>query len=125
MQTSLLEEWDAKTSKIIKLSVYRQYKQNHKLENYVAFVNNILHRCALAKLRCCTHRLIKIKIGRYRRFYNENTKRYEQLPRENKTCDTCKGKVEDEHHFPLECPLHEEIRSNFFQNLFKMMTEDI
>ena len=39
--------------------------------------------------------------------------------------DPCKDKVEDEHHFPLECSLNEEIRNNCFQNLYKIMTEDV
>ena len=75
-------------------------------------------------LRCSAHRL-KIEIGRYSRFYSEETKRHEQLPRERRTCDTCKDKVENEHHFLLECSLNEEIRKNFFQKLYIIMTEDI
>ena len=57
LQTSFLEEWDVKTSSMSKLSFYRQYKQNHKLENYIVLVNNRRHRSALAKLRCSAHRL--------------------------------------------------------------------
>ena len=34
LQTSFLEEWETKTSSMSKLSFHRQYKQNHKLENY-------------------------------------------------------------------------------------------
>ena len=124
LQTSFLEEWDVKTSGMSKFSFYRQYKQNHKLENYIVLVNNRRHRSVFAKLRCSTHRL-KIEIGRYSRFYSEETKRHEQLPREKRTCDTCKDKVEDEHHFLLECSLNEEIRENFFQKLYTIMTEDI
>ena len=37
----------------------------------------------------------KISIGRYSKIYNEETKRYQQLPREIRTCDTCKDKVEE------------------------------
>ena len=33
--------------------------------------------------------------------------------------------LEDEHHFLLECSLNEEIRNNFFQKLYRIMTEDI
>ena len=124
MQTSFLEEWDVKTSSMSKLSFYRQYKQNHKLENYIVLVNNRRHRSALAKLRCSAHRL-KIEIGRYSRFYSEETERHEQLPGEKRTCDICKDKVEDEHHFLLECSLNEGICKNFSQKLYKIMTEDI
>ena len=124
LQTSFLEEWDVKTSSMSKLSFYRQYKQNHKLENYTVLVNNRRHRSALAKLRCSAHRP-KIEIGRYSRFHSKETKRHEQLPREKRTCDTCKRKVEDGHHFLLECSLNEEIRRNVFQKLYTIMTEDI
>ena len=80
------------------------------LENYIVLVNNRRDRSALAKLRCSAHRL-KVEIGRYSRFYSEETKRHEQLPWEKRTYDTCKDKVEDEHHFLLEYP---QIRNNFF-----------
>ena len=52
-------------------------------------------------------------------------KRLEQLPGEKGTCDTRIDKVEDEHHFLLECSLNEESRNNFFQTLYKIMTEVI
>ena len=124
LQTSFLKEWDVKTSSMSKLSFYRLYKQNHKLENYIVLVNNRRHRSALAILRCSAHRL-KIEIGRYSRFYSEETKKHEQLPREKRKCDTCKDKVEDEHHLLLQCSLNEEIRKNFFQKHCTIMTEDI
>ena len=76
------------------------------------------------KLRCSAHRL-KIEIGRYSRIYNDDAKRYEQLSREKRICDTCKDKVEDELHFLLECPLNEEIRPNFLQKIDKITTEDL
>ena len=106
-----------------KLSFYGQYKPNHGLENYVVLVNNRRHKSALTKLRCSAHRL-KIEIGRYSRIYNDDNKRYEQLPREKRTCDTCKNEVEDELHFLLECPLNEEIRHNFLQKIDEITTED-
>ena len=59
LQTIFLKEWDVKTSSTSKSSFYRQYKQNHKLENYIILVNNRRHRSAFAKLRCSAHRLKK------------------------------------------------------------------
>ena len=123
LQTSFIEEWDTKTANMSKLCFYRQYKPNHGLESYIVLVNNRRHRSALTKLRYSAHRL-KIEIGRYSRIYNDDSKRYEQLPREKRTCDTCKNKVEDELHFLLECPLNEEIRHNFLQKIDKTTTED-
>ena len=83
LQTSFIEEWDTKTANMSKLSFYSQYKPNHELENYIVVVNNRRHRSALTKLRCSAHRL-KIEIGRYSRMYNDDDKRYEQLPGEKK-----------------------------------------
>ena len=123
LQTSFIEEWDTKTANMSKLSFYRQYKPNRGLKNCIVLVNNRRHRSALTKLRCSAHRL-KIEIGRYSRIYNDDAKRYEQLPREKRTCDTCKNNVEDELHFLLECPLNEEIRHNFLQKIDKVTTED-
>ena len=51
-------------------------------------------------------------------------KRYEQLPREKRTYDRCEDKVEDNLHFLLECPLNDEIRHNFLQNVDKTATKD-
>ena len=48
------------------------------------------------------------------------TKKYEQLPREERTCD----KVEDGLHFLLKCPLNEEIHHDFLQKIDKITTED-
>ena len=106
-----------------KLRFYRQYKPNHGLEHYIVLVNNRRYRSALAKLICNAHRL-KVKIGRYSRIYNDDNKRYEKLPREKRTCDTCKTKMEDELHFLLDCPLNEEILHNFIQKIDKITTED-
>ena len=64
-----------------KLSFYRQYKPNHGLENYIVLVNNRGHGSTVTKLRCSRHRL-KVEIGRYSRIYNDDAKRYEQLPKE-------------------------------------------
>ena len=43
---------------------------------------------------------------------------------EKNVFDTCKDKVEDEHHFLSECPLKEDISDNFFQKLYNIMTRD-
>ena len=41
---------------------------------------------------------------------------YEQLPREKRICDICKGKVEDEQHFILECKLNKNLRQDLFSD---------
>ena len=102
------------------LSFYRTYKSDHKIEGYITPVNNKRHRSALSKLRRqsrdgSAHGL-KIEIGTYIKVYNEHTTRYEQLPRENRLCDICKDKVEDEQHFILECKLNENLREDLFSD---------
>ena len=124
LQTSFIEEWDTKTANMSKLSFYKQHKPNHGLENYIVLVNNRRHESALTKLMCSAHRL-KIEIGRYSRIYNDDAKRYEQLPGEKRTCDTnVKIKWRTSFISLLECPLNEEIRHNFLQKIDKITTED-
>ena len=112
-----------KTANMSKLSFYRQNRPNHGLENYIALVNNRRHRSALTKLRCSAHRP-NVETERYSRIYNDDANGYEQLPREKRTSDTSKDKVEDELHFLFECPLNEEILHNFLQKNDKITTED-
>ena len=37
----------------------------------------------------------------------------EPLPREKRTCDICKEKVEDEYHFLFECQVNKQLRNKF------------
>ena len=61
-------------SNVSKLSFYRQYKSNHRLENHIVLVNNKRHKSALIKLRCSVHRL-EIEFGRYSRICNDDAKK--------------------------------------------------
>ena len=84
-----------------KLSFYRQHKINHKFEEYLTLLETRRYKSAITKLRCSAHRL-KIEIGRYNRMRNEVTGKMEPLPREKRTCDIRKEKVEDEYDFLFE-----------------------
>jgi hypothetical protein len=62
----------------------------------------------LAKFRTSSHKL-NIEIGRYH-----------GIPAEDRKCEVCNGgKVENEIHFLLECPLYTEERTPFLTEVYK------
>ena len=98
LQSKFKDIRSTKTTEMSKLSFYKQHRINHKFEEYLTFLENRRHKSAITKLRCSAHRL-KLEIGRYNRIRNEVSGKMEPLPREKRTCDICKDKVEDEYHF--------------------------
>jgi hypothetical protein len=58
----------------------------------------------LAKLRLSAHSLA-IEIGRYCK---------PTIPANERFCKACKEKVEDGHHFLIECPIYNSVRDKFF-----------
>ena len=85
-----------------KLRTYKLFKRNHGREQYLKIMN-CNHRRSLAKLRTSTHSL-EIEMGRRR-----------NIPSENRLCRQCNlGKVEDELHLVVECPLYEDERKALY-----------
>ena len=39
------------------------------------------------------------------------------LPREQRTCDICKEKVEDKYHFLFECQVNKQLRDKFLNEM--------
>ena len=113
LQSRFKEIWSTKATEMSKLSFYRQHKINHEFEEYLTLelLENRRYKSAITKLRCSAHRL-KIEIGRYNRIRNEVTGKMEPLPREKRTCDICKEKVEDEYHLLFECQVNKQFRDN-------------
>ena len=89
-----------------KLIFFGEIKNSIKMENYLK-IQNIEYRNALRDIRMSTHKL-NIEVGRY-----ENKARIQRL------CETCiLGHIESEDHFILECPTYEDIRSQFFTEMY-------
>ena len=116
LQSKFKEIWSTKTTEMSKLSFYRQHKINHKFEEYLTLLENRRYKNAITKLRCSAHR-IKIEIGRYNRISNEVTGKMESLPREKRSCDICKEKVEEEYHFLFECQVNKQFRDKFLNEM--------
>ena len=63
-------------------------------------------RIALSKLRCSTHNLLV------------ETGRHSNIAYENRICKLCNlAKIEDEHHFIMECPFYTEFRKMYLPNI--------
>ena len=91
-----------------KLSFYSQLiiSQNlNKLEiqPYLNFSISKMLRSFLTKLRISAHKL-QIEVGRYCNPI---------IPRDERYCISCQTVVEDEHHFLFECPLYNQLRSEY------------
>ena len=54
-----------------KLETYCLFKNNFEFEKYLMVVENLLHRGALTKLRCSSHKLAIVE-GRFRNIDKQN-----------------------------------------------------
>ena len=98
----------SKTSQIgnNKLRSYKLFKTQFKREKYLDLPDYLLRK-ALARFRLSSHRL-RIESGRF------TGGKY--LPPNERTCLNCSlGKIEDELHFLLECPMYSSERDTLFQ----------
>ena len=91
-----------------KLRTYSKFKPKLGLEKYLSDVKNISHRHALCRLRTSSHTLL-IERGRYAR---------PLIPVEKRLCIKC-NKVEDEHHFVMECSWYDNNRATLFDTVKK------
>jgi hypothetical protein len=47
------------------------------------------------------------------------------IPANEKFCKACKDKVEDEHHFLIECPIYNSVRDKFFTLFNRKFNENL
>ena len=96
-----------------KLSLYASFKTNYKFESYLDYIADFTVRCTLAKLRLSAHNL-QIETGRFSK---------KKIPRDERFCLYCKSQnnftVENEIHFVLACPLYNEERQLFLEEIYK------
>ena len=84
-----------------KLSLYSKVKKGDFLVGKYLSMPSFKNRQILSKFLCSSHKL-RIETGRHTHI---------ETPREQRLCQLCTmNKVEDEHHFILECPVYENIR---------------
>jgi hypothetical protein len=87
-----------------KLRFFSKILATFKLQKYLTFNINKYVRSFLTKLRLSAHNLA-IETGRYCKPTIRANERF---------CKACKDKVEDEHHFLIECPIYNSVRDKFF-----------
>ena len=90
-----------------KLRTYAKLKTEIGMEDYLNSIENIRDRTALTKIRLSNHDLM-IEKGRH-----------QGLQENQRVCPFCDIKVENEHHFVVECSTYDVLR----QDLFAKLTE--
>ncbi|CAG2206578.1 unnamed protein product [Mytilus edulis] len=110
--SQLYDEWSNNLNKTVsqrngnggnKLRTYRTFKTSLHTEEYMHKVIVPSHRRAYAQFRCGVAP-IRLETGRF-----------ERLPVQQRTCETCKNIVETEEHVLLECPLYDDLRNELFK----------
>ena len=98
------ETWHASVMSKPKLRIYREFKTNYGLENYIVFNLSRQERSYLAQFRCGILPL-RVETGRFK---NE--------PLSERKCMFCdQESVEDEFHFILHCPKYNIERQNLLE----------
>ena len=88
-----------------KLRTYRSFKHNYSMEEYVKYNLSRSSRSAIAKFRTGVAP-INIEMGRFR-----------GLAVEDRVCEHCQTKVEDEVHVIIQCPLYTNIREDLLNKV--------
>jgi hypothetical protein len=93
-----------RNSETEKLRFFSKILTTFELQKYLTFNINKYAHSLLTKLRLSAHSLA-IETGRYCT---------PTIPANERLCKACKDKVEDEHHFLIECPIYNSVRDIFF-----------
>jgi hypothetical protein len=106
--------WKHKLNNSSKLDLYKKFKTDYELEEYLTNIKNQPQRRALSQFRICCHKL------------NVECGRYHNVPCDQRLYELCDmGEVEDECHFALFCKyytndrkiLNEKLRLEFTTKL--------
>lgn len=101
------QSWYANINNSQRLLSYCRFKHEFCFEKYLTILTEKKYRTALTRFRVSSHSL-KIESGRY-----------ENISRENRTCNKCSMNViENEFHFLLVCPFYREIRKRFLKSFY-------
>ena len=96
-----------------KTEIFSKILPTFELQKYLTFNINRYVRSFLTKLRLSAHSLA-IETGRYCK---------PTIPANERFCKACKDKVEDEHHFLIECPIYNSVRDKFFTQFNRKFNE--
>ena len=102
--------WVDKINSEPKMRTFRKFKMQFEYEEYLN-LNNSRHRKTMTRFRISAHRLA-VEQGRYKT---------PPIPLEDRLCQYCSAhKIEDEHHFAMECHNYDEMRQKLFQDIGKI-----
>ena len=95
--------------------MYCTFKKEFKYEPYLNQIHKKEIRSNLTKLRISAHKL-RIETGRYAK-----PNKILEEDRISLFCDL--NKIEDEHHFMLECTLYNHLREEMMQKIIRLIPQ--
>ena len=106
LKVQYVQQWTSNCKENNKLTYYTLFKKSYNVDKYISTITITKFRTALAKFRSSAHSLL-VERGRHL-----------GIPREHRLCVYCDIYVEDEVHFVMFCPLYENLRHMYFDNIF-------
>ena len=106
MQQKYISHWQHTIRNSKKLEFYNTFKDEYTPSCYLDLTRKLNNRKELVKLRIGNHKLL-IETGRY-----------DQIPRDNRLCPTCKSnQIEDEIHLLFHCTKYCSFRDEFYKKI--------
>ena len=104
MQQKYISHWQHTIRNSQKLEFYNTFKDEYTPSCYLDLTRKLNNRKELVKLRIGNHKLL-IETGRY-----------DQIPRDNRLCPTCKSnQIEYEIHLLFQCTKYCSFRDEFYK----------
>ena len=106
LNRNTLQKWINDIQTKPKLRMYKQFKQDIRVADYVKYGKNRAQRSLIARFRSGTLQL-NIELGRFR-----------NIALENRLCEECDtNSIEDEVHFLCICNRYELMRQNMYSKI--------
>ena len=111
----LIDNWHREFGSFPKLDIYREIKEDYRVEPYILYIRNKRHQQALARLRVSSHNLY-IETGRHSRPF---------VPRHKRICNYCPlNEIDNEKHFLLKCTFHSVERRSLFKVVNSLLEKE-
>ena len=111
LSDTFVQNWHERLNESSRASFYRHIC-NFRFQPYLDTLTLKQYRVAMSKLRVSSHRLL-IESGRWNK--------PQPIPRNERLCQIC-NKLEDEHHFLLECSLFTDERKKYIKPYYVKRT---
>ena len=103
-----LQEWQSQVSSKSSCIIYRTFKTNFEIENYLTLLD-CSDRITISRFRCRNTKIPVVTLG----YANRDT------PYENRLCSICNlNEVGDENHYILRCPVLQAHRTRYISNYY-------